>query len=71
MLAPALAGLAVALALHGLAAVGVAVLATAAAAAVVFVALRPIGACDVDLVAKLDLPGPCREFVLRALVRLG
>lgn len=71
MLAPALAGVAVALALDGLAAVGVGVLATLATAVAVFVAFRPIGVQDVDLVAKLDLPRPCREFALRMLVRLG
>ena len=71
MLTPALAGVAAALALHGVAAVWVGVLATAAATVAVFVTLRPIGAQDVDLVAKLDLPRPCRELALRVLVRLG
>jgi O-antigen/teichoic acid export membrane protein len=71
MLIPALAGVAVALTLHGLVAVGVGVLVTAAGAVAVFVALRPFGAQDVDLIGKLDLPRPLREFALRVLVALG
>jgi O-antigen/teichoic acid export membrane protein len=71
MLIPALAGVAVALTFHGLVAVGVGVLVTAAGAVAVFVALRPFGAQDVDLIGKLDLPRPLREFALRVLVALG
>ena len=47
------------------------VAATVTSAAIVFLWKRPFAAADVELVGKLDMPGPFKRLTLRALARLG
>ncbi len=71
MVAPAAAGVAVALVFDGGLAVAVGVAATLGTAAIAFLLKRPFGAADVELIGKLDIPGPFKRLTLRALARLG
>jgi O-antigen/teichoic acid export membrane protein len=68
---PVVAGLVPALTLDGAAAVGAGVAAVAASAAVIQILIRPFAAEDANLVAALDIPGPVKRIVLRALAHAG
>lgn len=71
MLAPATAGVALALIFGGGLGVAVGVCGTLTAATIVFFWKRPFAAEDIELVGKLDIPGPLKRPTIRALARLG
>jgi O-antigen/teichoic acid export membrane protein len=71
MMAPAAAGVAVALVFDGGLGVAAGVAATLGTAAIAFLFKRPFAAADVELIGNLDIPEPFKRLTLRALTRLG
>lgn len=71
MIAPALAGTTIALGLPNAVGAGASVAGTLLTATTVFLLRHPFVAQDIDLIGRLDIPGPFKRLTLRALARLG
>lgn len=71
MVAPAVVGAVLALAFSGGLGVAVGFAGTIGTATVVFLWKKPFAASDVDLIGRLDIPGPLKRLSVGALSRLG
>jgi O-antigen/teichoic acid export membrane protein len=71
LIAPALVGVALALALNGALGAVAGIAGTLGTATVVFWRRRPFTAADVEMIGRLDIPGPFKALTLRGLARLG
>jgi O-antigen/teichoic acid export membrane protein len=71
MIAPAVVGVALALTLPSALGAAASVAGTLLTAIVVLRWQRPFAAQDVDLIGRLDIPGPFKQLTLKALARLG
>jgi O-antigen/teichoic acid export membrane protein len=71
MLLPGAAGVAAALAFHGILVPAVGVLAVIVSSIVVFRLAKPFSAQDVDMIDKLDIPEPLKKRVVGVLLRVA
>jgi O-antigen/teichoic acid export membrane protein len=70
LITPAVAGVAVSLALAGLLGAALSVAVTLAVAAVVLVGRRPFSSQDAEMIGQLDLPAPAKRLILGVLAHL-